>query len=148
MACSSLGWIVVLVASRLDRKSQFLDSVQDRDIDHTCRREAAVAGSRSARVADDEGEDRTKRRLATAFGWVAGGAVGLLLNYGLLLAVGDAYPTTWTTFVLFLLGAFAGMALADRLGPRAFKPLGVAAGVLLALFVGVVLAVLMSPAGT
>ena len=99
-------------------------------------------------MAEERSSDRTKQRLATAFGWVAGGALGLLINYGLLLAIGDAYPTTWTTFLLFLLGAFAGMAVSDRLGPRGFKPLGIAAGVLLALFVGVVLAVLMSPGGT
>ena len=95
----------------------------------------------------DEGEDRTKKRLATMFGWAAGGAVGLLLNYALLLVVGEAYPTTWTTFLLFIVGAFAGMAVGDRLGPRGFKPLGIAAGVLLALFVAVVLAVLISPGG-
>lgn len=83
--------------------------------------------------------------MATGFGWVAGGALGLLLNYGLLRMVGEAYPTTWTTFLLFLAGAFGGMSLADRLGPRGFKPLGIAAGVLLALFAVVVLAVLISP---
>lgn len=89
--------------------------------------------------------DRKRQRLATAFGWVAGGAVGLLVNYGLLHAFGEGYPVTWTTFALFLLGAFGGMAVADRLGPRGFKPLGIAAGVVLALFVGVVLAVLIAP---
>lgn len=94
---------------------------------------------------DAERAERTKRRWTTIFGWVAGGAVGLLVNYALLLGVGEAYPTTWTTFVLFLLGAFGGMAVADTLGPRGFKPLGIAAGILLALFVAAVLAMLVAP---
>lgn len=86
--------------------------------------------------------------MATGFGWVAGGALGLLLNYGLLRMVGEAYPTTWTTFLLFLAGAFGGMSLADRLGPRGFKPLGIAAGVLLAVFLGLVLVSLIAPGST
>jgi peptidoglycan/LPS O-acetylase OafA/YrhL len=100
-----------------------------------------------APVIDDASTtDDRRRRLTTVFGWVAGGSLGLLLNYLLFLAIGDGYPTVPTTFVLFLAGAFGGMSLADRLGPRGFKPLGIAAGILLALFVALVLAVLMSPA--
>ncbi len=87
-----------------------------------------------------------RRRLTTVFGWIAGGSLGLLANYGLYAAVGDAYPTVPTTFALFLIGAFGGMHVADRLGDRGFKPLGIAAGILLALFLALVLAVLMSPA--
>lgn len=92
-------------------------------------------------------DERTRKRLATAFGWVAGGSLGLLVNYALLRAVGEGYPTTYTTFGFFLAGAFGGMFVADRLGPRGFKPLGVAAGILLALFVVVVLASFIAPAG-
>ena len=32
----------------------------------------------------------TRERLTTAFGWVAGGALALLLNFGLYRAVGEA----------------------------------------------------------
>lgn len=91
-------------------------------------------------------EDATRRqRLTTAFGWIAGGALGLLVNYALFLAIGEGYPTVPTTFVTFIAGAFGGMTLADRMGPKGFRPLGIAAGVLLALFIGLVVAVLMSP---
>lgn len=93
----------------------------------------------------NEGADRTRERWTTAFGWIAGGALGLVLNYGLSRAFGEGYPVTVTTFVAFLAGAFGGMAAADRWGARGFKPLGIAAGVLLALFAVVVLAVLISP---
>ncbi|AKF05407.1 hypothetical protein [Sandaracinus amylolyticus] len=93
----------------------------------------------------NDGDDRRKR-LTTVFGWIAGGALGLLLNYVGFLVVGEGYPTVPTTFVAFLLGAFGGMALADKLGVRGFRPLGIAAGVLLALFLALVVAVLMSPA--
>lgn len=89
--------------------------------------------------------ERTRARLATVFGWVAGGALGLLVNYGIFLAVGESYPTTYTTFALFILGAFGGMALADRLGSRAFKVLGITAGVLFALFVAIMLTTLLAP---
>ena len=84
-------------------------------------------------------------RWATAFGWVAGGSLGMLVNYAAFLAVGEGYPTVPTTFVSFVAGAFAGMSVADRLGVRGFRPLGIAAGVLLSIFVALVVAVLMSP---
>ncbi|MEZ4336034.1 MAG: hypothetical protein R3B82_05355 [Sandaracinaceae bacterium] len=83
--------------------------------------------------------DRTRARLTTVFGWIAGGTLGVLANWGLYVAIGAAYPVTWTTFVLFLGGAFGGMFLADKLGDRGFRPLGIAAGVLFAAFVGVIL---------
>jgi hypothetical protein len=88
---------------------------------------------------------QTRQRLSTVFGWLAGGSLGVLLNYGIWSAVGEGYPVTYTTFLFFIPGAFGGMALADRWGPRAFKPLGVLAGVLFALFLGLVIAALMAP---
>jgi hypothetical protein len=94
---------------------------------------------------DPEAKPDRRLRLTTAFGWIAGGALGLLANYAIFLAVGPHYPTVPTTFVTFLVGAFGGMALGDRLGLKGFRPLGIAAGVLLALFVVLVAAVLMSP---
>ena len=102
---------------------------------------------RRPRAGSERPPDR-RQRLATVFGWLAGGTLGLLTNYGLLMAFGEGYPTTYTTFGLFLAGAFGGMWLADRLGPEGFRPLGIAAGVLLALLVGLVLAVFMAPGST
>lgn len=93
--------------------------------------------------------DRAIRlRLTTVFGWVAGGSLGLVVNYGLFLAVGESYPVAPTTFATFLVGAFAGMSLADRLGERGFRPLGIAAGVLLVAFAWIVAAGLLSSAPT
>jgi hypothetical protein len=86
--------------------------------------------------------------MSTVFGWIAGGALGLLSNYALFLAAGERYPVVPTTFAAFVGGAFGGMALADRMGERGFRWLGVAAGIFLALFVLLVLAVLMSPPST
>ncbi|MBX7191508.1 MAG: hypothetical protein K1X94_05600 [Sandaracinaceae bacterium] len=91
-----------------------------------------------------EANDDLKRRMTTIFGWVAGGSLGLLVNYALFLAIGESYPTTPTTFVTFLAGAFGGMHLADRLGVRGFRPLGIAAGVLLVAFAWIVIAGLLS----
>ncbi len=92
----------------------------------------------------------TRARLTTALGWVAGGSAGMLLNYLLFLAFADetgaGYPVVPTTFALFVVGAFGGMAVADRGGEKMFRPLGIAAGVLLSLFLALVAAVLMSPA--
>ena len=87
-------------------------------------------------------------RWTTAFGWTAGGSLAMLLNYVAFLAVGPGYPTVPTTFGAFVAGAFGGMALADRLGARGFRPLGVAAGILLSLFLALVAAVLMSPSSS
>lgn len=78
------------------------------------------------------------------FGWIAGGSAGLLVNYGLFVAFGEGYPTAPTTFATFLAGAFGGMALADRLGERGFRPLGIAAGLLLVAFASIVAAGLIS----
>lgn len=97
-----------------------------------------------ATTSNEAGEpSRARERLTTAFGWLAGGALGLVVNYAIFLAVGEGYPTTYTTFGLFLAGAFGGMSLADHLGARGFKVLGIAAGVLLAIFVTLVLASFM-----
>lgn len=89
--------------------------------------------------------DPSRKRMATVFGWVAGGALGLLVSYVLFLVAGSGYPVVLATFVLFVGGAFGGMWLADRLGARGFRPLGIAAGILFALAVTLVLAVAMSP---
>lgn len=83
--------------------------------------------------------------MTTAFGWIAGVALGVLLNYGVFQLVGEGYPQVPTTFVAVVAGAFGGMALADRMGERGFRPLGVAAGVLLSIFLWLVVAVLLSP---
>lgn len=78
--------------------------------------------------------ERAVARATTAFGWLGGGSLGLLANYGLFLLFAPAYPTVPTTFVAFVLGAFGGMTLADRLGPRrGFRVLGPSAGVLMVL---------------
>lgn len=95
-------------------------------------------------VVADDAKLALRARLTTVFGWIAGGSLGLLINYALFLAYGEGYPVTPTTFVLFLGGAFGGMSLADKLGPRGFTPLGIAAGVLLVAFAWVVIAGLMS----
>ncbi len=99
-------------------------------------------------MSDRVESEGTRARWTTAFGWLAGGALGLMLNYGLWRLVGEGYPVTFTTFLAFLLGAFGGMAVADRLGARGFKPLGVAAGILLAVFLGLVLVSIISPGAT
>lgn len=74
-----------------------------------------------------------QRKLGTVFGWVAGGSVGLILDYALYIAIGEGYPLIPMTFGLFVAGCFAGMWLSDRLGDRGFRLLGIAAGILLAL---------------
>lgn len=94
---------------------------------------------------DTERQTQSRRRLQTVFGWVAGGALGVLVSYGLYLLVGDAYPKEPAIVVLFALGAYGGMRLSDHLGPRGFRPLGLAAGVLASLFIVLTLLVLLGP---
>ena len=83
----------------------------------------------------DASDQTARRRLSTVFGWTAGGALGLLINFAVARAIGSGYPITISTAVSFIVGAFGGMALSDRLGPRGFRPLGIAAGVLLAVLI-------------
>jgi peptidoglycan/LPS O-acetylase OafA/YrhL len=111
-------------------------------------RASADGGAEAPSAAPASPPRSPRERLTTVFGWLSGGALGLSINYLIFLAVGSSYPTTYTTFAFFLAGAFGGMALGDRLGERGFKPLGIAAGVLLALFVVLVLAVVLSPGAT
>ncbi|NCQ59805.1 MAG: hypothetical protein GW913_03935 [Myxococcales bacterium] len=72
-------------------------------------------------------------RAATALAWSGGGALGLVISYGLVYFFGEAYPSGVGTFVLFAAGALGFMALADKLGRRALKVLGPISGILLAL---------------
>jgi hypothetical protein len=92
----------------------------------------------------NERKEDGRRRATTVFGWLAGGSLGLLVNYGLFLAVGPEWQVIPSTFVLFIVGCFGGMWVADRMGVRGFKVLGLTAGVLLALAASLVVAVLMS----
>ena len=95
---------------------------------------------------EDVGEPaKPRQRLTTIFGWLAGGAAGLLVNFGLAALVGEGYPITITTFVTFIAGAFGGMRVADKLGPEGFRPLGIAAGILFAVIVGMVLVAFLAP---
>jgi len=91
-----------------------------------------------------ESAQRGRKRATTLFGWLAGGSLGLLTNYGLFLAVGSGWPVVPTTFAFFVAGCFGGMWVADRLGERGFRVLGVTAGVLVAVAATLIVAVLMS----
>jgi hypothetical protein len=72
------------------------------------------------------------QRAATVLGWISGVMLALLLDYGGYVLWGERYPKGYTTFVLIALGAFFGMNVADRLGPRAVKVLSLTTGLLLA----------------
>jgi hypothetical protein len=73
-----------------------------------------------------------QQRVATVLGWISGVMLALLVDYGGYLLWGERYPKGYTTFVLIAAGAFLGMNLADRLGPRAVKVLSLTTGLLLA----------------
>ncbi len=74
----------------------------------------------------------SEHRIATGLGWFVGGGLALLLNYFAFVAVGPGYPAAPTSFVAFVAGAFGGMWVADRLGSKALKTLGISAGILIA----------------
>lgn len=93
----------------------------------------------------EEPRARARKRLATVFGWVAGASLAMLLNYALFFEFGEAYPTVPTTFAAVVIGAFVGMAVADKLGPRGVRPLGIAAGVLLGLVALLAFTVVFAP---
>jgi uncharacterized membrane protein YfcA len=88
--------------------------------------------------------EHARKRLSTVLGWIAGGSFGLLVNYVLFWLIGPSYPEVPTTFVMVAAGCFGGMWITDRLGPRAFRPLVVVAGMLFALALTLALLVLLS----
>jgi len=80
-----------------------------------------------------ESDEATKgSRLGVVLGWVAGALALLLLNFFAYHRYGDGYPVEPTSFGAVVVGAFGGMAIADRLGARAPKVLGMVVGLLLA----------------
>lgn len=74
---------------------------------------------------------RRASRLGTVLGWFAGALALLLVNFFAFHAYGEGYPVEPTSFAAVVVGAFGGMALADRLGPKAPKVLGLLVGFLL-----------------
>lgn len=81
-------------------------------------------------------ETRTyDRRAGTVLGWLFGASSGLVVDYGLAAAIGAGYPAGYSTFGLLVVGAFIGMAVADKLGERAPKVLGPIAGIMVAVCV-------------
>lgn len=75
--------------------------------------------------------EKKRSRLGTILGWLAGALALLLANFFAYQAYGDGYPVEPTSFVAVVVGAFGGMAVADRLGARAPKILGLLVGFLL-----------------
>lgn len=71
-------------------------------------------------------------RLGIVLGWIAGALALLLVNFFAFHGYGEGYPVEPTSFAAVVIGAFGGMALAERLGPRAPKLLGLTVGLLLA----------------
>jgi putative effector of murein hydrolase len=71
---------------------------------------------------DEKPADRssagTERTLRIVFGWIVGVVAGAIANYGVAGLFGEHYPIVPTTFVAIVACAFAGMAIAERLGPR------------------------------
>ncbi len=78
-----------------------------------------------------EAAEKKSSKLGTVLGWLAGALALLLANFFAFHAYGDGYPVEPTSFAAVVVGAFGGMALADRLGARAPKILGLVVGVLL-----------------
>lgn len=94
---------------------------------------ACVLSPRVAEPKAKKSKAASKKQLAAVLGGCVGGGLAILCNYFIYAAVGAAYPAGLTSFVLFALGAFGGMALADRLGKKALKVMGIAAGILISL---------------
>jgi len=84
-------------------------------------------------MSEPEGEEPSKSsRLGIVLGWVAGALALLLANFFAYHGYGEGYPVEPTSFAAVVVGAFGGMALAERLGSRAPRVLGLMVGLLLA----------------
>lgn len=84
----------------------------------------------------NERREELEQKWALGLGGVAGGALGLLVNFLAFQVIDDpSYPVTPTTFVLVVAGAFGGIHLAERLGTRGLRVMSVATGIVVALLV-------------
>ncbi len=73
-------------------------------------------------------EEQNKRSpLGTVLGWISGSGTGLLLSFIAYHSI-DGMPVGPVVFGALVAGAFGGMALADRLGERAIRVLGIWTG--------------------
>ncbi|MBO6936148.1 MAG: hypothetical protein JJ863_14295 [Deltaproteobacteria bacterium] len=79
----------------------------------------------------EEAAKKKGSKLGTVLGWLAGALALLLVNFFAYHSYGDGYPVEPTSFGAVVVGAFGGMAIADRLGARAPKILGLTVGLLL-----------------
>ncbi len=81
---------------------------------------------------------------AIALGWINGVLVALVIDFALYSVMGDSYPQGPATVVLFAIFALTGANLAERMGKRALRPMALAAGMLIALYITAGLSVWMT----
>lgn len=82
--------------------------------------------------------------VAVALGWINGVLIALVIDFALYNVMGDVYPQGPATVLLFAIFALTGAKLAERLGRKALRPMAIAAGVLIALYITAGLSVWMT----
>lgn len=81
---------------------------------------------------------------AIALGWINGVLVALVIDFALYSLLGESYPQGPATVLLFAIFALSGAKLSERLGRRALRPMAIALGIMLALYVTVGLSIWMT----
>lgn len=82
-------------------------------------------------------------KIAVALGWINGVLVALVIDFALFNVLGESYPQGPATVLLFAIFALSGAKLAERLGSRALRPMAIATGIMLSLYVTIGLSIWM-----
>lgn len=86
----------------------------------------------------------TTPNFALALGWINGVLVALVIDFALYSLLGDSYPQGPATVLLFAIFALSGAKLAERLGKHAMRPMAIALGIMLSLYITVGLSIWMT----
>jgi hypothetical protein len=84
------------------------------------------------------------RNFAIALGWINGVLVALPVDFALYSLLGDAYPQGPATVLTLGVFALSGAKVGDRFGTRATRPMAVALGILLSLYLTIGLSLWMT----
>jgi len=84
------------------------------------------------------------QNFAIALGWINGVLVALPIDFALYSLLGDSYPQGPATVLVLGVFALSGAKLGERFGPRSVRPMAVALGVMLSLYITVGLSLWMT----
>lgn len=81
---------------------------------------------------------------AIVLGWINGVLLALPLDFALYSVLGDSYPQGPATVLVLGIFALSGAKLGERFGARAVRPMAIALGIMVAVYITVGLSLWMT----